>query len=89
MRRCHRLFTVKRFIWPFLSHSRGVCRDLNFEGFIKSHKSDGTVKSSRRKARESLGMRHTYQYAAVTKDEAQRRRWTFYEAVNVESFYYV
>ncbi len=27
-------------------------------------------------------MRRTYQYAAVTKDEAQRRRWTFYEAVN-------
>ena len=26
-------------------------------------------------------MRRTYQYAAVTKDEAQRRRWTFYEAV--------
>jgi len=42
-------------------------------------------------------MRRTYQYAAVTKDEAQRRpsallramslpngRWTFYEAGNLE-----
>jgi hypothetical protein len=54
---------------------------IKFGGLVKSHKSDGTVKSSRCKARESLGMRRTYQYAAVTKDEAQRRRWTFYEAV--------
>ena len=66
----------------------------NIDGLVKSHKSGGTVKSSRCKARESLGMRRTYQYAAVTKDEAQRRpsallravsmsngRWTFYEAV--------
>jgi hypothetical protein len=35
-------------------------------------------------ARESLGMRRTYQYVAMTKDEAQRRRWTFYEAVNIQ-----
>jgi len=62
-------------------------------GLVKSHKSDGTGKSSTCKARESLGMRRTYQYAAVTKDEAQRSpsallravsmsngRWTFYEA---------
>ncbi len=42
---------------------------------------DGPVKSSRCKARESLGMRRNYQYVAMTKDEAQRRRWTFYEAV--------
>jgi hypothetical protein len=48
---------------------------------VKSQKSDGTVKSSRCKAHESLGMRRTYQYVAMTKDEAQRRRWTFYEAV--------
>jgi len=26
-------------------------------------------------------MRRTYRYAAMTKDEAQRRDWTFYEAV--------
>jgi len=51
------------------------------DGIAKSHKSDGPVKSFRCKARESLGMRRTYQYAAVTKDEAQRRRWTFYETV--------
>jgi len=27
-------------------------------------------------------MRRTYCYAAMTKDEVQRSRWTFYEAVN-------
>jgi len=72
----------------------GILEGFIFDGLVKSHKSDGTVKSSRCKARESLGMRRTYQYAAVTKDEAQRRpsallravsmsngRWTFYEAV--------
>ena len=40
---------------------------------VKSQKSDGKAKSSRCKARESFGMRRTYQYAAVAKDEAQRR----------------
>jgi len=49
--------------------------------FVRSHQTDGTVKSFRYKARESLGMRCAYMYAAVTKDDAQRRRWTFYEAV--------
>jgi len=57
-------------------------------------KSPSFTKKTFCKARESLGMRRTYQYAAVTKDEAQRRpsallravsmsngRWTFYEAV--------
>jgi len=28
-------------------------------------------------------MRRTYRYAAMTKDEAQHSRWTFYEAVNI------
>jgi|WetSurSiteA1Bulk_404760.scaffolds.fasta_scaffold03009_5 hypothetical protein len=51
---------------------------------VKSQKSDGTVKSFRCKARKSDGMRRTYRYAAMTEDAAQRRRWTFYEAVKVE-----
>jgi len=51
-------------------------------GLVKSHNSDGTVKSSRCKARESLGMRCTYQYAAVTKDEAQRRPSALLRAVS-------
>jgi hypothetical protein len=28
-------------------------------------------------------MKRTDQYAAMTKDEAQRSRWSFYEAVNI------
>jgi hypothetical protein len=51
---------------------------------VKSQKSDGTVKSSRCKARKSEGMKRTYMYAAMTEDAAERRRWTFYEAVIVE-----
>ncbi len=46
----------------------------NIDEFVKNHYLDGTVKSSRCKARESLGMRRTKKYAAVTKDEAQSRR---------------
>ncbi len=57
---------------------------IKVDDLSKSQKSDGTVKSSRCKARESLGMRRTYQYVAMTKDEAQRRRRTFYEAVKVD-----
>ena len=44
-----------------------------YDDLVKSQKSDGTVKTSRCKARESLGMRRTYQYVAMTKDEAQSR----------------
>jgi hypothetical protein len=52
-----------------------------FDELVKSHKLDGTVKSARCKAHESLGMRRTYKYVGMTEAEAQRRRWTFYEAV--------
>jgi hypothetical protein len=58
---------------------------VNINDLVKSQESGGTVKSSRCKARESLGMRRTYQYVAMTKDEAQRCRWTFYEAVNINT----
>jgi hypothetical protein len=51
---------------------------------VKSQKSDGTLKSSRCKARKSEGMKRTYLYAAMTEDAAERRRWTFYEAVIIE-----
>jgi len=44
-------------------------------------KLDGTVKSSKIKARESLGMKRTLKYASTTEDETQRRDWTFCEAV--------
>ncbi len=46
---------------------------------VKSHFLEDTAKSSRYKARESLGMRRTKWYVGMTKDEAQRSRWTFYE----------
>jgi len=52
---------------------------------VKSRKLDGTVKSFRCKARKSDGMRRTYLYAAMTEDAAQRRRWTFYEAVKIDT----
>jgi hypothetical protein len=58
------------------------CLETIIEGFVKTSQGDGTVKSFRCKARESFGMRSTYGCAAMTKDEAQHRRWTFYEAVN-------
>jgi hypothetical protein len=50
---------------------------------VKRHEGDGTVKRPRCKARESLGTRRTCEYVAVTKYEAQHRRWTFYEAVKL------
>jgi hypothetical protein len=49
---------------------------INLNDLVKSQKSDGTVIPpwrDRCKARESLGMRRTYQYVAMTKDEAQSR----------------
>jgi len=30
-------------------------------------------------------VRCTYRYAATTKEAAQRRRWTFYEAINIDT----
>ena len=57
---------------------------LKIDEVVKSQKSDGTVKSSRCKARKSRGVKRTYSYAAMTRDAAQRRRWTFYEAVKIK-----
>ena len=33
------------------------------------------------KTRKALGMRRTWRYVGMTKDEAQHNRWTFYEVV--------
>jgi len=63
------------------SRSSGARND----GLVKSHKSDGTVKSSRCKACKSLGMRRTYQYAAVTKDQAQRRPSALLRAMSLSN----
>ncbi|MCX5907001.1 MAG: hypothetical protein NTY64_07390 [Deltaproteobacteria bacterium] len=52
------------------------------DDLVKSRQRNGFVKSSRCKAHNSSGVRRTWQYAATTKDAGQRRRWTFYEAIN-------
>jgi hypothetical protein len=73
-----------------LSRNHGVNKktgiSIKIDELAKSHKLDGTVKSARCKARESLGMRRTYKYVGMTKDEAQRSRWTFYEAVKIVNY---
>jgi len=56
---------------------------IKVDELLKSRNLDGKVKSFGFKARKSLGERRTYRYAAMTKDAAQRRKWTFYEAVKV------
>ena len=61
----------------------------NLDEAAKSRKPNGTVKSFRCKARKSDRMRRTYLYAAMTEDAAQRRRWTFYEAVNLIKILFV
>jgi hypothetical protein len=45
-------------------------KDVNFDDLVKSQHWDGTVKSTQCKACESLGMRRTYKYASMMKDEA-------------------
>ena len=57
----------------------------NSDELVESRNLDDTVKSSRCKARESLGMRRTYVYVGMTEDEAQRSRWTFCEVVFFQS----
>ncbi len=59
--------------------------DAKHDELVKSHRLDDTVESSRCKAREFLGMRRTCEYVGMTKDEAQRSRWTFYEVVKEHS----
>jgi len=48
---------------------------------VKSPISDGFVKSAEIKACEPRGMRRTYGYSAVTRDEAKRRYRTFYGSI--------
>jgi len=47
----------------------------------KVKKSDGKVKRSSSRRRESRVMRRTYRTSKSQRDEAQRRNWTFYEAI--------
>jgi hypothetical protein len=57
---------------------------LNLDGFVKSQNWEGKVKSSICKARKTLGVRRTYKVSRNDEGEAQRRRWTFCEAINLE-----
>ncbi|MDY6824685.1 MAG: hypothetical protein SWH68_12955 [Thermodesulfobacteriota bacterium] len=62
-------------IYHFFYHS-------NEDGPVKSRIWDGKVKSSRYGAALSLPRNEAYlAYAAMTRDAAQHRYWTFYEAV--------
>jgi len=56
---------------------------IKIDGPVKSLETDDKVKRFKFKARKSLGMMHAYWYAAVTKDAAQRRSWTFCEVVKI------
>lgn len=47
---------------------------LECDALVKSRHLDGTVKSCRCKARESLGVRRKVKYVGMTNDEAQRSR---------------
>ena len=71
------------YVWRYNIWRFGFGLVVKIGESVKSRKPDGTVKSFRCKARKSDGMRRTYLYAAMTEDAAQRRRWTFYEAVKI------
>jgi hypothetical protein len=71
----------KEQIYFLFGSSDFLVQRIKHDEVVKSSKPDGIVKSFRCKARKSDGMRRTYLYAAMTEDAAQRRRWTFYEAV--------
>ncbi len=67
---------------------------VSFDELVKSLQTDDTVKSSRCKARGltsshfngAILRNEAYlSYAAVTKDEAQRSRWTFYKVVSLNA----
>ena len=53
---------------------------------VRIHKLGEFEKRLIGKAREYQGMRRTRMYAAVTRDEAQRSIWTFYEFVKYGIF---
>jgi 8-oxo-dGTP pyrophosphatase MutT (NUDIX family) len=56
---------------------------INIDELVKSPNSDGKIKSSSSRRRESRVMRLTDRTPQSQRDEAQRRNRTFYEAVNI------
>jgi len=57
------------------------CEFVEITRFVRSQNWDGKVKSFKFKARESRVMRRTHCTPQSQRDEAQRRNWTFYEAI--------
>ena len=65
-----------------LSKFKSVWIKVKVDCLIRNHKPEGREKTSRFKARESFGMRRTYHYAAMTKNEVQRRPSALLRAVS-------
>jgi len=79
-----KLFVGKKRLIQQRRHQ--ICEKMNFDEVVKSPFPDDFGKNSACKAREYCGMRRSYSYAVVTKDESQRSRRTFYEIVNFDDF---
>jgi hypothetical protein len=54
---------------------------LKYIDLFKNHNWDDKEISSRSRRANTSGIRRTLSYAAMTKDEAQRGYWAFYEAI--------
>jgi hypothetical protein len=56
----------------------------SFDGLVKPHHNRWLRKKPKFKARKSRGVRRTCSTPQRQRDEAQRRNWAFYEAINVQ-----
>jgi hypothetical protein len=56
---------------------------LKIDGLVKSHHNRWLCKKPKFKARESRGVRRTCSTPQRQRDEAQRRNWAFYEAIDI------
>ena len=63
--------------------------EARFDDLVKSQNCDGKVKSSICKARKTRGERRTYKVRRNDEGEAQRRRWTFYEAIRFKGLVFL
>ena len=55
---------------------------FNFDELVKSHPNGWHCKEAKFKAREARGVRRTLCTPQRQRDEAQRRNWTVYKAIN-------
>ena len=56
---------------------------LNIDDLVKSHRNDGFVGSSHMQGAQIRGGRGSSRVRCNGAVEAQRRRWTFYETINI------